>query len=130
MSRTDLRRLLAAPAVAALAMTFTTIAAAAEEAREVIVAAPEVSRQKVGRASNGAPVELITVQNRVSYADLNLAKTADAAQLEARIKTAATHACAELQKLVPFETPDPKCAQKAAAKAMQQESAAIAAASR
>jgi UrcA family protein len=123
-------RCAAASALFVIGVAASGAAIAADEIHELTVTAPEVSRQKVGRASNGAPVDLIAVTHRVNYDDLDLSKSADAAKLEARIKVSAERACAELKKLVRFEEVDPKCVQQATEKAMAQETAAIASARR
>lgn len=101
----------------------------AQEVREIIVEAPYVVHEKVGRTSSGATVELVTLTRRVSYADLNLAMQADVATLNQRIDDTAKSSCKQLDSLYPLEPKDPACAKKAVDGAKAQVEAAIAAAS-
>jgi UrcA family protein len=110
-------------ALVAMAMAFMAgPVALAEEAKEVAVSAPEVSRERVGRATGGtrAPIDLITVTHRVSYADLDLSKQADYATLRSRIETAARSACAQMRQLARNERADRRCVQNAIDQAMEQ----------
>jgi UrcA family protein len=61
----------------------------------------------------------VVMSSRVSYADLDLAKPADVAALEKRIKEAANFVCDKLGKAYPDSGPDTKeCAKRAADKAL------------
>jgi UrcA family protein len=130
MSWIDFPLRLTRSALIAICLAASGAVAAAQDSKEVTVTAPEVSRERVGRSNIGAPIDLITVQHAVSYADLDLSKTADAAKLDERIRTAAQHACRELQTIARFESRDPACVRRAIDRAMVQANAAIAAASR
>jgi UrcA family protein len=97
---------------------------------EITVTAPRlVTKQVVGRTSAGSKVELITLQRRVSYADLDLALHANVAQLETRVNDIAKEACDDLAKMYPLSDPKtPDCVRAAVAAAKPQLDAAIAAA--
>jgi UrcA family protein len=119
------------PKSALVAMALAFVAgpiALAEQAKEVTVSAPEVTRERVGRAgATRAPIDLITVTHRVSYADLDLTKAADDATLRSRIEEAARSACSQMRQLVRNERADPRCVQNAIDRGMEQVRAAIAA---
>jgi UrcA family protein len=97
---------------------------------EITVTAPRlVTKQVVGRTSAGSKVELITLQRRVSYADLDLALHANVTQLETRVNDIAQEACDDLAKMYPLSDPKtPDCVRAAVAAAKPQLDAAIAAA--
>jgi len=93
----------------------------------IVVEAPRVVR--VGRSPSGAPVELISLTRRVSYADLDLKLHADVRELERRINATAEEACMQLAELYPLSDTDmPTCVRQAVAGAMAQAEEAIAAA--
>jgi len=100
----------------------------AQEVSEITVVAPRPVTRVVGRTSSGVPVELVTLTRHVSYADLDLAKSADAAALEARVNDTAKEACKQLDTLYPLRSSDPECFKKAVDGAMVQVKAAVAAA--
>lgn len=104
--------------------------AIAQEVKEVIVEAPRAVVRKVERTNTGAPVEILTLTRRVSYADLDLSKSADAATLETRINDTAKDSCTQLDKMIPLlgRSDDGDCVKKAVDGAMVQAKAAIAAA--
>jgi len=102
--------------------------AQATSIEEITVVAERPTTTVVGRTSSGAPVELIELRHHVRYGDLDLATHTGATDLETRVNNAAKAACAELDKLYPLETPDAKCAKKAADAAMSQVHAAVTAA--
>ena len=71
---------------------------------EITVVAPHVVRRQVLKraiAKQAMPVELISVQQRVSYRDLDLSKKSDADILEKRINDAAVESCKELDRRFP-----------------------------
>jgi UrcA family protein len=119
-----------------IAMSGTILAQRAEEAtlreflEEIRVTAPRlVTKQVVGRTSAGSKVELITLERRVSYADLDLALQADVTQLTTRVDEMAKEACADLAKMYPQSDPKtPDCIREAVAAAKPQVDAAVAAA--
>ncbi len=96
----------------------------------IVIEAPRVVRQQVGRSpTTGAPVELISLSRRVSYADLDLQMHADVMELERRINDTAEEACMQLAELYPLgDTDMPTCVRQAVAGAMEQAEEAIAAA--
>lgn len=100
----------------------------------ITVTAPRlVTKQVVGRTAGtaGGEAELISLQRRVSYVDLNLALHADVMQLEARINDAAKQSCDELAKMYPLSDPKtPDCVREAVGAAKAQLDAVVAAASK
>ena len=89
-----------------MALGFSAIALAADELPEVVVQAGPVAKAVVGRAlGSGAPIESVTVDYHVSYADLNLIKHADVMALNKRVESAARDACQQLDELYPIERP-------------------------
>lgn len=105
----------------------------AQPAEEITVTVPRTVRQTIisgYSASTHAPIEETTIARTVSYADLNLSRTADAKELKSRVKSAAHDLCAELDKIYPFEGKDPNCVGETYAKALVHVDAAIAEAER
>ena len=107
----------------------------------VVVTAPSVvfheAKAPAGsRATGGGmlrPIEVVSVNRSVSYADLDLAKDADAATLGKRINDAAADACRALDKRYPKKiyipvSPNEDCAANAAGNAMKIANQVIAAA--
>lgn len=95
--------------------------AQAQPIETVTVTAPRIVHQTIvtGRSSTtGAPIEETTISRVVSYADLDLAKAADADAFKARVEDAARDLCAELDKLYPLEPKDPSCARTSVARVM------------
>ena len=79
------------------------------------------------------PIEVVSVNRSVSFADLDLSKDADAATLGKRINDAAADACRALDRRYPKKTyipvsPNEDCAANAAANAMKVANQVIAAA--
>lgn len=117
------------PQLAAVAATVAGLLAAhapafAESDHEVVVEAPQVVRETIGRTSSGARDELVSLSHRVTYTDLDLTKTADVATLQARVKEAAELGCRQLRRLYPLSPQDPRCVRKATDSAMAQVRAA------
>lgn len=89
-----------------MALGFSAMAMAANELPEIVVEAGPVSKTVVGRAfGSGAPIEKVSVDYHVSYADLDLVKHADVLTLNKRVEDAAHDACQQLDKLYPIERP-------------------------
>lgn len=117
--------LLAAPALAEPAPS--------ESAGEVVtVTAPSVvihdnKAPASNRVSGGGmlrPIEVVSVNRSVSYADLDLGKPADVTTFVRRIDDAAKDACAALDKIYPKAiyipvSPDENCTRNAAGNAMR-----------
>lgn len=127
--------LIAAAAIAGPAMAAERSAPAeqveqSEQLPEVVVEAGPINRSVVGRAlATGAPIELVTVDYHVRYADLDLVKHADVMTLQDRIETAAKAACGQLDELFPFAESYPQtrdCVQDAVRAAGPQIQQAIA----
>jgi len=57
----------------------------------------------VGQSTYGVPVREITIQSRVSYADLDLTSAYGALQLENRIKETAKATCEQIKVAIPAE---------------------------
>lgn len=73
---------------------------------KVTVMAPYIVRRKTvvpPMAQNRLPVEVVSVDYPVSYSDLDLSRTKDAAIFEKRISDAAKEACGQLTKKYPPE---------------------------
>ncbi len=106
-------------------------AIAADAIPEVTVEAARSVKQEP-TMPGGAKVEVVSVSHRVTYNDLDLTKSADAATLEQRISSAAKSACTELDKLYPIgssPTQTDACTKSATDKAMARAKAVIAKAS-
>ena len=120
-------------AVAATGLIFITGPAVAQQpsevTEEVVVQAPIVVR-KVGRTNIGGKIELIELNRRVSYADLDLSKHADVIELEARVETISKESCNKLSAMYPIDslTVKRRCIKKAISSAEKQVQAAIVAA--
>lgn len=96
---------IAAAVSAALGMSAAALAE--EELAEIIVQAKPLAKTTVvGRSlTTGAPIESVTVDYHVSYADLDLVKHADVLTLNKRVEGAARNACRQLDELYPLERP-------------------------
>ncbi len=92
--------------------------------KEIVITSPRVVHERIGRSSNGAHEELISLSHRITYDDLDLTKTADAATLRNRVKDAAELGCQQLEKIYPLSNHDPDCVRKAVGRAMPQVRAA------
>src|SRR5277367_2518566 len=66
--------------------------------QEEVTVRPQVHEQVIRPAMgrNAMPTVLISVDRPVSYSDLDLSKPSDAAELEERVKEAASSACNQL----------------------------------
>ena len=123
----------------ALAVAVTSGAAMAQqddELQEVTITATREVERTVGRTPTGRQVDVIRMTRTVSYADLDLATRAGAAELEKRIDDAAKKDCKDLFTLYPggssggignLGTEGP-CVKNAVDAAMVQAKAAMAAA--
>jgi UrcA family protein len=58
---------------------------------------------KVGQSQYGVPIREVTIQSRVSYADLDLTSEFGALQLENRIKDTAKASCEQIKVAIPAE---------------------------
>ena len=126
------RRILQAvgPAILAAGLCFTA-AAFAEDLPTITIGAGVMTKTNIGTSSSGIPLEEVTVTHRVSYADLDLATTAGAAELKSRVQETARAACKQLDELYPLEAKNAReCTRAAIAKASPQVENAIAGAIR
>jgi UrcA family protein len=57
----------------------------------------------VGQSKYGVPIREVTIQSRVSYADLDLTSASGALQLENRIKETAKATCEQIKVAIPAE---------------------------
>jgi len=116
----------------AMANAVATAQEKSETAEVKIEAARPVER--IGRTSSGAPIEIVQLTRRVSYADLDLATHEGAKELENRVNETAKAACKQLDTLYPLGTsqgPGTRglhCVKDAVAGAMPQLRAAVTAA--
>jgi UrcA family protein len=96
---------------------------------EIVVEASPIIKERAGDKTAPAPgYYKVMMSSRVSYADLDLAKSTDVATLEWRINEAAKVVCEKLGKAYPDSGPEAKeCAKRAADKAMTEAKKIIAA---
>ncbi len=121
-------RIASATAVAVAATLFAVGTAAAPSLTEVTVEVPRVVKSDPTRP--GTPFDVV-LKGHVSYADLDLSKTADVATLEQRIKDKALAICERIGQDYPAATPSATdCAKLAADQAMVQAKKVIAAAAK
>jgi UrcA family protein len=117
----------------ALATTGASAIAQQTETSEVKIEAVR-SVQRVGTSTTGAPIEIVQLTRKVSYADLDLATHRGALELERRINDTAKAACKQLDALYPVSTSEgpgtagKSCVKDAVDGAMIQARASIAAA--
>lgn len=94
----------------------------AQELQEIVVTGKgEVAVKPAGKTASGVPIVDMSVSYGVSYAGLDLASAAGAAELEKRVNDAAKEACKEIaakRPLEQFTTSEADCAKTAADKAM------------
>lgn len=122
---------LALSSLLGVAFAMAGSAAYAQPIETITVTAPRVVQQTVttGRSPTGTPVETTTISRAISFADLDLSKTKDAAELKMRVRNTAKDLCTELDKLYPLQPKDPDCVRKSTDRAMVQVNNAIADAS-
>lgn len=126
-----------------LALAFTGLAydsdpaaaqQAAEVVEEIVVIEAPIERRRVGRSAIGAPIEIIELRRRVSFADLDLSKHADVTELETRIDNTAKESCEQLSDMFRTDLPSKedvrRCTDQAVDGTKEQLQAAIAAASK
>lgn len=105
-----------------IATTFGGISAYAGPMETVTVTGSRaVTEKDVGRSNIGAPIREVSLSYRVSAADLDLTSSAGKAELEKRVKAAASAACKELDRLAlgnPTSPDDATCVKKAVDEAM------------
>jgi len=117
----------------AFAMTGGSAIAQQAQTPEVKIEAGR-SVQRVGTSTIGAPIELVQLTRRVSYADLDLTTHRGKLDLERRINDTAKAACQQLDTLYPVGTTEGpgeqgrSCVKDAVHGAMVQAQASIAAA--
>jgi UrcA family protein len=119
-------------AVAAVACALVSGIAVAQKSEEVQVEASRIVKTSVGRdVVSGALINDIALSYGVSYADLDLASSAGASELEKRVSNAALAACKEISRESPNAEPsDAVCAKRAVDKAMVKVHELVAAASK
>ena len=106
---------------AAVSISLGSIAVAQDLQEIIVTGKGEVAVKPAGRTSSGVPIVDMSITYGVSYAGLDLASAAGAAEIEKRVNDAAKDACKELsakRPLVRFTTSDAECAKSAADKAM------------
>ena len=78
---------------------------AKEEMEEIVLEAPFIRRAE--RVAIGASkAEVIELRRRVSYADLDLRKSADVTELKTRIEKTATESCEKLSEMFRLDRMD------------------------
>ena len=112
------RKLLAVAVSVAACMAWGSVLA--QPLEEIVVEASPIVKEGKAEAAIPAPgYYKVVMSSRVSYADLDLAKTTDVATLEWRINEAAKVVCEKLGKAYPDSGPDTKeCTKRAADKAL------------
>lgn len=68
-----------------------------------VVTVEAVRATLVGQSAYGVPIREVTIQSRVSYADLDLTSAYGALQLENRIKETAKATCEQIKVAIPAE---------------------------
>jgi UrcA family protein len=115
----------AVPAILVAGLCLTG-SALADELPTITIGAGVTTKSVVGHSAIGAPIEEVTITHRVSYADLDLTKTADAAELRRRVQETARAACRQLDALYPLEAKNAReCTRNAIARASSQVDNAI-----
>jgi len=99
-------------ALVATAFTLETDPVRAQQAEEeqggrameeiVVTAKPIAFRKVEGTDATGGTTEMLMLERRISYADLDLSKYRDVTELKKRIEVNAKQACDELNKLYPL----------------------------
>lgn len=112
------RKLLAVAVPVAACMAWGNVLA--QPVEEIVIEASPIAKESKAETASPAPgYYKVAMSSRVSYADLDLAKPADFATLERRIKEAATVVCDKLGQAYPESGPNTKeCAKRAADKAL------------
>jgi len=107
-------------AVAAVAFALMSNIAFSQNLEGITVQGTRVLNTKaVGQTPTGVTVIQISLSYNVTVADLDLASSAGAAELDKRVHDAAMAACREISRQYPDATPsDAECAKAAAKKAM------------
>ena len=120
-----MKKLALSAAVLIAAISTATMAQPVEKlapSEEITVIAPYYVHQKAVKNDIRSLLQAVSIEKRVSYADLDLRKPADADKFRARISDAATSLCKQLDLLyppiayVPLSTQD--CVKTAADRAM------------
>jgi UrcA family protein len=114
--------------IASVACLAVSAIGLAQQRSEVEVVAPHVEKTTQPGAM-GKKMPAMSIDYKVSYADLNLATHSGAVELEKRIRESAARACEQLAKLYPETTEgNPPCVEGAVKHAMVEANRAIAAA--
>src|SRR5262245_3192983 len=83
------------------ALAFSGVALAQEPGTEFVVSSPRASG--LSRSSlTGASSDVISISQRVSYADLNLATASGSREMEARVRNTAQALCEKLEQRYPL----------------------------
>jgi UrcA family protein len=116
-----MRKSLFGVAVGLFSAVLVSSIAVAQQIEEVIVEASHIVQSSVTARdpATGGNIVSMTVSYGVSYAGLDLASKAGAAELEKRVKNAALAACKDISREYPLVPPnDATCAKQTADKAM------------
>lgn len=113
-------------AVVSIGFAPLSVQAAEPGMEEVIVVAPRVMYEQERRIGSHNVSSGSMLEARVSYADLDLARTEDVARLESRLEAAANRACRQLAKESPMGEPRTSaCIRQAVSEAKSQLSDAV-----
>jgi UrcA family protein len=121
-------RLLILTVGALVGVTMASESAIAQPTEEITVSAPRIVQRNVGRGPTGIPIREVSISYELTYADLDLTKTAGVSELDRRIHIMAKQACNALDNLNPLSAKDPDCVRNAINSAADQRKHAIAAA--
>ena len=121
---------LALAAAPALAKQSDAAQQASQSTEQLTVVAPQIMHSELYTAKGGVEgYPVVTLSRRISYADLDLTRPADAKRLDKRIDAAADQICADLAAdAMPAKSVSLNCVNNAIRGAMQQVHVAIAAA--
>jgi UrcA family protein len=109
-------------------LAFSGVALAQEPGSEFVVSSPRLSGL-AHSSLTGASADVISISQRVSYADLNLATASGSREMEARVRNTAKALCEKLEQRYPLSgTSVETCVRNAVDKGMADVRAASAAA--
>jgi UrcA family protein len=116
------------PLAIALATASAAVVAQQSDQPDVKIEAGTVQQTMVRLSDTGTPIERVSVDRKVSYADLDLTTTSGATELMRRVTEAAKEACEQVHTADPVDLSDmddASCRRTATVGALKQAEAAI-----
>jgi len=116
-----MNKILLGIAIGAAASISLGSVAVAQDLQEIVVTGKGLVVKPAGKEASGVPIVEMSIAYGVSYAGLDLASAAGAAEIEKRVNDAAKEACKEIaakRPLQQFDTSEAQCAKSAGDKAM------------